>query len=314
MSIRLQTASLNGIRAFEAAARHGSFTRAAVELCVSQGSISRHIISLEEATGVRLFERGFRKVELTSAGRLFFERVTEAFAILSAATHDLARDAEGVVLRVKSLHTLTARWLMPRLVDFRRLHPTVQVQITTTLDPFQDLRQDEFDVGICYRRGDWPACSADYLFGERLVVVSSPSLADGRPPPESPAGVADYGFLHSLNRPGEWRRWLDHFGLRDVSDRAGLKFSNSHLMYQAAIEGLGLAVAQTPFIREDVTAGRLVLPFREALSTTNGYFLIYPTNKIRSDAVMAFKDWILTEAVAMRDDRLLDATFTPPPS
>ncbi len=301
MSIRLQTVSLNAIRAFEAAARHGSFTKAASELCVSQGAVSRQIIALEEASGIRLFTRGYRSVELTSAGELYFKKVAEAFAILTEATHDLSRESEGTILRVKSLHTLTARWLMPRLAQFHQMQPKVQVQITTTLDPFENLRPDEFDVGICYRRGDWPACSADYLFGERLVLVSSPTLADGRSPPMRPSDVPDFAFLHSMNRTGEWRRWLDHMGLDDISDRGGLRFSNSHLMYQATVAGLGLAIAQTPFITEDLAAGRLIRPFEDELATTNGYFLIYPGNKLRSGAVQAFRDWILMEAEVTKD-------------
>ncbi|MCO5089635.1 transcriptional regulator GcvA [Bosea sp. (in: a-proteobacteria)] len=286
---------LNSARAFEAAARHKSFSLAAAELCVSQGAISRHIIALEKLLDVKLFERLHRRVVLTEAGRSYFFALNEALYQIAIATDRLRGGRAASRLTVMALPTFTARWLMPRLGSFNALHRDIAVEITTANDPFDASRSD-FDVAIGYGLGDWSELIADELFGERLVVVSSPRLADGRAPPHHVDDVRDFALLHSINRPGEWRRWLDSVGLFEVSDQGGLRFGSSDLVYQAARSGLGLALAQTPFIGDDLKEGRLVRIFDSQPLTRRSYYLLYPRAKRSWPVVQKFRRWALSEA------------------
>lgn len=285
---------LNGLRAFEAAARHLSFKKAAEELCVTHGAISRHIQRLEEHVGTRLFVRRNRRVELTPAGARYMHEIGQAFKRIYAATAEIVADANRKTLKVKVPPTFAIRWLVPRLARFQARHPDISVQISTPYDPNFE---PDIDMAVCYRTAEIPpGVVRDRLFDDMLLPVLSPAYARHGVRLRRPNDLARHVLLHSMIRLADWREWLDAAGATDVDPQAGLRFENSGLVYQALAEGLGIAVGQFAFVAEDLAAGRLLAPFPLAVCGESGYTLIYPKARARSQHASDFRDWILLEA------------------
>lgn len=293
--MRFRLPALNALRAFEAAARHCSFTDAANELCVGQGAVSRHIVGLERSLGIALFHRHHRGVSLTEAGKAYSQILHQAFALIHQGTALLHSDRNAEVVRIMAPPTFTSRWLLPRLGEFSAQHPKTEVRISTSQD-FVDFEREEFDLAIAYGVGDWPRIEAVPLIEECLVMVCRSQLADARPPPCTMDELRRYVFLHSLRRPGEWRRWLDFVGQPDVPDVGGLRFGASVLAYQAAIDGLGLAIAQLEFVSDELTARRLIMPFDIRLCTGKSYFVTNASHRRLPTAVEAFRNWLIAQA------------------
>lgn len=282
---------LNALRAFDAAARYGNFSRAADELCVTQGAVSRQIAKLEDHLGMPLFRRSGRSLELTIEGARFHAFVREAFERILDGVEIFSHRAEQSVLKVKVPPTLAIRWFVPRLVRFHGLHPEMDVQITTSHQPV-DFRQEDVDVAIHWGSGDWEGLRADYLMGEELTPVCSPALLQEKPLRE-PADLAQHVLLHSMNRTNDWRLWLEAAGVPEVDWTRALKFENSGLTYQAAIDRLGVVVAQRAFIDDDLATGRLVAPFPLTVPGERAYYLVYPPNRLKQTKVAQFRDWLL---------------------
>jgi len=290
--MRFRLPSLNALRAFEAAARHCSFTEASRELCVGQGAISRHVAKLEKTLGVPLFRREHRGVSLTPTGETYFQTLHQAFQIIHEGTSVLREERDSEVVRIKSPPTFASRWLMPRLGAFSARRPNIEIRISTSHDLI-DFEREEFDLAIAYGDGEWPKLDASSLVRESLIMVCRPRLADGRAAPQRLEEIRRYVLLHSLKRPGEWRRWLDAVGLTEVPDVGGLRFGSSVLAYQAAIDGLGLVIAQPEFVADELADGRMVAPFDYRLTSDNGYFLTRPANQRLPTAAATFRDWLL---------------------
>ena len=216
MSTRLP--SLNGLRAFEAAARHLSFTQAASELNVTQTAISHQIRRLEEELGLRLFVRQNRALELTAEARDYLPGVHAAFNDLRLATDRLLRKDDGHVLTVSTLASLAAKWLLPRLSAFQEAHPGIDVRITTS-PSLVDFQRDNVDAAIRYGRGQWPGVRADWLMADELFPVCSPALVSGNKPLRCPQDLKDHVLLHTSNtNSDDWRLWLTAAGLpTDIS-------------------------------------------------------------------------------------------------
>lgn len=293
--MRFRLPALNALRAFEAAARHCSFTEAANELCVGQGAVSRHIVGLERSLGIALFHRHHRGVSLTDAGKAYSQTLHQAFSLIHQGTALLRSDGDAAIVRVMAPPTFASRWLLPRLGDFSAHHPQTEVRISTSQD-LVDFERDEFDLAIAYGSGNWPRIEAHRLIDECLVMVCRPQLAGARPPPSTIDELRRYVFLHSLKRPGEWRRWLDFVGQPDVPDLGGLRFGASVLAYQAAIDGLGLAIAQQEFVSDELNAHRLMMPFDIHLRTGNAYFVTNALKHRLPKAVEAFRSWLIAQA------------------
>ncbi|MDA9399806.1 transcriptional regulator GcvA [Bradyrhizobium sp. CCBAU 45389] len=284
--------SLNGLRAFEAAARHLSFTLAASELNVTQTAISHQIRRLEEELGIRLFIRQNRALALTPEARDYLPGVRAAFNDLRLATDRLLRKDDDKVLTVSTIASLAAKWLLPRLTDFQESHPGIDVRITTSTS-LVDFQRDNVDVAIRYGRGQWAGLRADWLMADELFPVCSPSLLRGDKPLRRPEDLKDHVLLHT-NVSDDWRLWLTAAGLSaGISRQPGITFDMTLMTVQAAIDGMGVAMGRTSYVQDDIAKGRLVVPFKIALPADAGFYLVSPDGRREAPKLTAFRQWIL---------------------
>lgn len=286
--------SLNGLRAFEAAARHLSFTLAASELNVTQTAISHQIRRLEEELGIRLFIRQNRALALTPEARDYLPGVRAAFNDLRLATDRLLRKDDDKVLTVSTLASLAAKWLLPRLTDFQEQHPGIDVRITTSTS-LVDFQRDNVDAAIRYGRGQWPGLRADWLMADELFPVCSPSLLRGDKPLRQPEDLKGYPLLHTSNaNSDDWRLWLTAAGLpADIARQPGITFDMIFMTIQAAIDGIGVAMGRTSYVQDDIAKGRLVVPFKIALPADAGFYLVAPEGRREAPKLAAFRQWMI---------------------
>jgi LysR family glycine cleavage system transcriptional activator len=303
--------SLNGLRAFEAAARHLSFTRAAEELNVTQTAISHQIKRLEEELGLRLFIRQNRTLVLTADARDYLPGIRAAFQDLRLATERLKRKENENVLTVSTLTSFATKWLVPRLSRFQELHPSIDVRVTTSM-ALVDFTRDGVDVGIRYGHGKWQGLRADWLMADELFPVCSPALLNGDAPLRNPEDLARHTLLHtSHDMEDDWRVWLTASGLPvNLSTQPGLTFDLQFMTVQAAIDGLGVAIGRTAIVETDLAKGRLVAPFEMSLPTVAGYYLVCPHAAEDTPKITAFRDWLI--ATSKRDKHPLTLVPTEP--
>jgi LysR family glycine cleavage system transcriptional activator len=287
--------SLNGLRAFEAAARHLSFTQAAAELNVTQTAISHQIRRLEEELGIRLFVRQNRALALTPEARDYLPGVRAAFNDLRLATDRLQRKDNDRVLTVSTLASLAAKWLLPRLSAFQEAHPGIDVRITTST-ALVDFKRGDVDAAIRYGRGHWPGLRAEWLTADQLFPVCSPQLLTGDKPLRCPQDLANHVLLHSSGGyDDDWRLWLTAAGLpADISKQPGQSFDLIFMTLQAAIDGFGVAVGRTTYVEGDIAKGRLVVPFKIALPADAGFYLVSPEATSEKPKLAVFRQWLLT--------------------
>lgn len=296
----LRLPPLNALRAFESAARHASFKRAAEELCVTQGAISRHIQNLEQSVGVRMFTRRHRQVVLTREGELYLGVVRDAFGRIAQATGDLRSRGDDRMLRVKLPITCAVRWLVPRLARFHALHPAISVQITTSHEAV-DFDREDIDVAVHYGPDIPSGLTGGKMFGERLIPICSPRLLGRRKALRKPRDLANHVLLHSIRRPNDWRQWLEAAGVGDLEGDHGLTFENSSLTYHGAAQGLGLAMAQLALVADDLAAGQIAAPFkRPVVANDVAYHLVFPKERAHLGKIRDFHQWITREAAATR--------------
>jgi LysR family glycine cleavage system transcriptional activator len=286
--------SLNGLRAFEAAARHLSFTQAASELNVTQTAISHQIRRLEEELGIRLFVRQNRSLALTPEARAYLPGIRAAFNDLRLATELVLRKDNANVLTISALASMAAKWLLPRLSRFQEAHPGIDVRITTST-ALVDFKAGDVDAAIRYGRGQWPGLRADWLTADELFPVCSPALLTGDKPLRCPQDLANQTLLHSSGGyDDDWRLWLTAAGLPpNISKQPGLTFDMIFMTLQAAIDGIGVAMARTTYVEGDLAKGRLVVPFKIALPADAGFYLVSPEAKAESPKLRAFRQWLI---------------------
>jgi LysR family transcriptional regulator, glycine cleavage system transcriptional activator len=289
--------SLNGLRAFEAAARHLSFTLAASELNVTQTAISHQIRRLEEELGIRLFIRKNRALALTPKARDYLPGVRAAFNDLRLATERLLRKDDGNVLTVSTLASLAVKWLLPRLSKFQEAHPKIDVRITTSTNLI-DFRTGDVDAAIRYGRGHWEGLRADWLMADELFPVCSPALLSGKRPLRTPEDLRDHVLLHTgASDSDDWRLWLTAAGLPgDISKQPGITFDLSLMTVQAAVDGIGVAMGRTSYVQDDIAKGRLIVPFNITLPADAGFYLVSPEAAVDPPKLKAFRDWLLASA------------------
>jgi LysR family transcriptional regulator, glycine cleavage system transcriptional activator len=282
---------LSSLRAFEAAARHLSFTRAAAELHVTQAAVSHQVKALEDWLGLKLFRRQNRNVFLTEAGQAYLPAVREAFDGLAEATRRLRQRDGQAKLVVSVTLSFAAKWLMPRLGRFRRLHPEIEFMIDAT-DRIVDLGREEVDVALRYGAGSWPGLVARPLLKEELFPACSPALAAALRRPED---LAKHTLLHDEMRQ-DWRMWLLAAGVKGVDPTRGPTFTNSAMCVQAAIDGEGVVLGRSALVAADLAAGRLVRPFAVRLPTEYAYYVVHTPRAGELPRVKAFVEWLLAEA------------------
>lgn len=288
---------LRAIRYFEAAARHLSITKAAQELHVTHCAISHQIKGLEQWLGMPLLHRLNRRIALTDAGQAYMpyvRSVREALDRLASGTRQL-RDLGGMrTLAVSVMPSFAAKWLLPRLGSFHRQHPDIDVRISAT-ERLVEFDLEDIDIAIRYGSGTWPGLRADLLAAEQFVAVCSPMLLRTGKPLKRPADLAHHTLLYDLRWADMWPRWFDAAGLRLSRSQRKLSVSFSGLILQAALDGVGVALAQVALAGDDLAAGRLVKLFDIVLPGSNGYFVVTPSARTDHPHVAAFRTWLLAE-------------------
>lgn len=285
--------SLNGLRAFEAAARHLSFTQAAAELNVTQTAISHQIRRLEEQLGLRLFVRQNRALALTHEAQNYLPAVRAAFDDLRRATARLMRPERDGLLTVSTTASLAAKWLVTRVAAFQEAHPGIEVRMTTS-NHLVDFQREEVDMAVRYGRGNWPGLRAQWLMAEDIFPVCSPALLNGEKPLRRPEDLAHHTLLHSTVAREDWQLWLTAAGLPvALALRRGLNFDQTFMALQAAMDGLGVALGRSRVVDADIAAGRLVVPFDVVLPSDAGYYIVAPEATADTPRIALFRDWLI---------------------
>jgi len=300
MSIPVQRRTLpplNAVRAFEAAARLGSFKEAAIELGVTHGAISQQVRLLEDRLGApALFWRSTRRVTLTPSGTALLEEIGPALDRISSAVqrHRATRgEVPAAVLRVNALATFSMRWLLPRLSRFRDERPDIEVRLTTSNDPI-DALADTFDVVIRGGPDSFHGFTSRLFLSERRLPVCSPALV-AKLPLEGISDLAQHTLLNVTSMPRLWHDWLVQAGQPRVTPAATLTFDHFFLTIQAAIDGLGVAMGPTALIGDDVAAGRLIAPFPDVSLPARSYFVYLPAGSESGSQTAVFCDWLELE-------------------
>jgi LysR family transcriptional regulator, glycine cleavage system transcriptional activator len=284
---------LNALPSFDAAARRLSFSRAADELCVTHGAVSRAVRNLEEHLGVQLMVRATRSVRLTPIGASFAAEIREVLQRLAAATSAATGQTSGIV-SVSTIDSFAARWLMPRLSRFRRAHGDIDVRVATS-ERLADFVSDGIDIAIRCGGGQYPGLSAELLMKEDHFPVCSPKLLKGRHPLRAPADLARHTLLHDVFTV-DWAIWLRSAGIDPIDPHRGPTFLSSDHAIQAAIRGEGVVLGRSALIADELAGGRLVRPFALSLPADFAYYAVYPPRVLQRPNVKAFRDWLLGEA------------------
>lgn len=290
---------LNALRAFDAAARHGSFVRAAAELGVTAAAVGQQVRLLEDRCGAPLFERRGKRLELTEAAREVLPDINDAFDRLAQAADRLREARRAPLVSVTLPPSFAAKWLIPRIEHFRMAHPDVDVRLDTT-DRLADLARENISVGIRYGSGRYPGLEATLLMSEDVFPVCNPSLIGVRKL-KRPDDLAGLRLIHDTTMEKHetfptWSTWLKAAGARKVDARRGLRINSAIMSLQAAIDGQGVALARSVIVAEDLHEGRLVRPLQPAYPTSYSYYLIYPAGLPLSRSAAAFCHWLKHEA------------------
>ena len=294
---------LNALRAFEAAARLGSFKAAAGELGVTQGAISQHVRLLEGWFRAPMFERHNRRIVLTAAARAYLVEVGPALDQIAYATASYGQD-DGAVLRVNAPPTFALRWLVPRLAKFQEQYASVKVRLETSNDGLEAL-QEPYDIIIRGGPDSFYGFSARSFLSEERLPVCSPILLD-RLPLHTLHDLRRHTLLHTLSLPRLWNDWLAKAGVADLKPDANLILDHFYLTLQAALDGLGIAMGPTALVADDLAQGRLVAPFSEPLLPARSYCTYVPDAKQQEEVTVTFLSWlerqgnVLAEAPRLR--------------
>jgi DNA-binding transcriptional LysR family regulator len=285
--------SLAALEFFDAAVRYLSFTRAAADLNVTQSAVSRQIRDLEDFLGQPLFRRVKQRLVLTEAGEAYTESTRDILNQVEATTLQvMAYNGKGGVLTVALLPTFGSRWLVPRLGDFIASHGDIQLNLVTQVKPF-DFEGSGIDAAIHFGLDVWPDAVCHRLMGEIIVPVCAPSLLGGRPALERPEDVGAFPLLQLATRPQAWPDWLHTVGVKHIDGQHGPRFEEFHMVIQAAIAGLGLAMLPRFLIQEEFSSGRLVVAVNRPVISDQGYYLVHPERKGDLYKVCVFKEWLL---------------------
>ncbi len=285
---------LNSLKAFEAAARHLSFTRASVELNVTQAAISHQVKGLEDRLGMLLFRRLNRTLLLTDEGQSLLPSVSEALDILAGAIDRLARQEQAGVLTLSTLDSIAASWLVPRIGKFRALQPDIDVRISST-DDIVDFSGDGIDMALRYGHGKYPGTESVLLMTETLFPVVSPLLLERIGPLDKPSDLARFPLLHDDMRD-DWAAWMERAGVTGINVSRGASFSHSNHVLLAAAAGEGVALGRSVLVVDNLSAGLLLRPFDIELNAKLAYYAVYPRASASRPKVVAFRDWLIGEA------------------
>ncbi|MEM1104231.1 MAG: transcriptional regulator GcvA [Pseudomonadota bacterium] len=295
-----RTPPLNALRAFEAAARHLSFTKAAEELNVNPGAISQQVKALEDFVGAPVFRRHKRTLLLTDEAQASLPLLRDAFDMLSEAAAGLAANSRIGRLAVSVAPSFAAKWLVPRIDDFHQAHPDIEVWISADMDVV-DFAKDDVDLAIRYGGGAYGDLVVERLLREKVVPVCSPSLLIGDAPLKRLEDLSNHTLLHDGSPDNDescptWSMWLKAAGVEGVDAARGPRFNQSSLVIEAAVAGKGVALAKSQLALADLEAARLAIPFDMSVPIDFAYYVVYPPAKAKDASVQTFTDWLRRSA------------------
>jgi LysR family glycine cleavage system transcriptional activator len=301
METRRRLPPLNALRAFESAARHLNFSRAADELSVTPGAVSQQIQNLEDYVGVSLFKRTPKGLLLTDAAQTALPALREAFDRLAEAASLLTAAVDGRRLTLTAPPSFAAKWLVPRLKRFEESYPQVDVWLSADMD-IVDFAAGEIDLAIRYGAGRYPGLELQRLLNETVILVASPELI-AQNPLEKLEDLGHHILLHDGSPDADescpdWSMWLAARGVRGIDGSRGPRFNQSSLVIEAAAGGRGIALAKRTLAQDDLDSGRLIAPLQIATAVDFAYYLVHPKVKGRLPQVKAFVAWIGAEAAA----------------
>lgn len=294
--MRRRLPSLNALRAFETAARHESFTKAAADLNVTQGAVSHQVKALEAELGLKLFLRENKRLILTDPGRAYLEVVRDAFDRLAAGTEHLLQRENAGVLTVSMSPNFAAKWLIHRLGDFVAAHPGIELRVSASMHHI-DFAREDVDLAIRHGEGDWPGLHVTRLCTEALFPVCSPRLTRGRKALRKPGDLHHFTLLHSRER-NDWTAWLKVANVENLDASRGMVFNQMSMAIDAAADGQGIALARTALATWDLRAGRLVKPFGPVLAVPYAYYIVCPKATADRPKVATFRNWLMAQGAA----------------
>jgi LysR family transcriptional regulator, glycine cleavage system transcriptional activator len=294
---------LNLLKTFEAAARHESFTRAAEELCVTQGAVSQQVKGLEAELGIKLFNRERQRLIITEAGRDYLVVVRDALDWIAIGTERILQRQNAGVLTVSTSPDFAAKWLVHRLGHFVEEHPGIDLRISATLHHV-DFAREEVDMAVRHGDGNWPGLDAVQLSAEQLFAVCSPRLLSSRRRAGKPGDILNYPLIH-LDSRTDWTKWMSAAGVENAAVTHGPVLNRASMVIDAAINGQGIALARTTLAAWDLINGRLVRPFSDSLPLSKTYWIICPKATANLPKIVTFRNWLQAEAA--EDARRLKA-------
>jgi LysR family glycine cleavage system transcriptional activator len=286
--------SLNALKAFEAAARHESFTKAANELSVTQGAVSHQVKALEIDLGIRLFDRDRQKLSVTRAGRAYLDVVRDAFDRIALGTEQIQHQSKAGALTVSTSPDFAAKWLVNRLGGFAETHPDVDLRISATMHHV-DFAREDVDLAVRHGDGNWVGLDVVKLCSEELFPVCSPKLLSGRSRLREPADLVRVPLIHLDDRT-DWSHWLELVGITEAKLSHGPVLNRASMVIDAAVDGQGVALARTTLAASDLLNGRLVRPFTETLRLSKAYWIVCPKATSEHPKISMFRQWLLAEA------------------
>lgn len=279
---------LNALQVFEVVARHRSFTCAAEHLCLTQGAVSRQILSLEDYYKFPLFIRGKKGLTLTTEGEMLLPVVREGLGRIEEMSLRLTRQRTDLAMKVP---TCIMRWMLPRIMRFQAEHPDLLVQITATWQHDVDFRVELFDAAIIYGSSPRADVHAVPLFDERITPVCAPELLNSKPLAQFD-DLSQFTLLHPTRDHRDWRQWLDQVGATQVDANMGPSFETLDLATNAAMQGFGIAIGDRTLVDDDLVAKRLVMPFDKVIETGARYYFVYPECVAHQPKVKRFSEWM----------------------
>lgn len=299
--MRRKIPSIEALIAFEAAARHQSFTRSADELSLTQSAVGRQIACLEDYIGVPLFNRVKKRLSLTDIGQIYARQIRAHLERIEQDTlAAMSYRGAGGVLEIAVTPTFATRWLIPRLPSFYAMRAHITLNLTTRAEPFM-FTDTPFDAAIHFGQPVWPGTITRHLFGEEMTPVCSPRLLSGSTSLQ-PEELSNFTLLHQSARPDAWRRWFMQAGVHDANCMKGQRYELFSMLVEAARAGMGVALVPNFLVLQEVASGELVIPCELSLHNEKAYYLVYPEAKQNCHLLKEFETWLLSAAKMYHDD------------
>jgi len=285
-----KTPSLNALRAFVAIGKNGTLKGAASELFVTASALSHQIKNMEEILDVKLFHRSKTGLSLTQEGNLIYKDLADAFESIHQTVSKLGQPKHKEILNISMLSTFAMRWFIPRLSDFQKSQPDIEVRISTSIHAV-DFSHEDIDCAIRSGTGAWKNLHAEYLFTETFTPVCSPKLAKQL---NSPQDLEQQTLLHAHLRPDDWQVWLNSVNSH-IQTMHEQTFETRNFAIQAAVDGVGIAIVDPSLVAEEIKAERLVFPFSQTLADKSAYYLVYPEKPAATSHIQSFQSWLLKQ-------------------